>query len=86
MSDEVSDRETVREVWRLSDRRTEMRCGGNQMTDLVIADSGDMAELLAVASRERVRSGVRFQYRGGWWVVTGRHRDSGVAVAEPVRN
>ena len=51
---------------------------------VVIADSGNDAEVVVFPADEHVASGAEFHYRGTIWVITGTRRDSGVLVAEPV--
>jgi hypothetical protein len=51
---------------------------------VVIADSGNDAEVVVFPADEHVASGAEFRYRGTIWVITRACRDSGVLVAEPV--
>lgn len=50
---------------------------------VVIADSGDAAEVLVFPADEPIAKGGVFHHRGATWIITGSRRDSGILVAEP---
>ncbi len=80
------DQFVIRTVRRVIDQGAAINRAEAARSKLVVADSGDHAELLVLSSGEPVDRGVRFEHQGMWWVVTGRRRDSGVAVAEPAEH
>ena len=83
MRDHETDEGDICTVRRVMDQGTAIGRAEVNRSKLVVADSGDHVELLVLSSGEPVGRGVRFEHQGTWWVVSGRRRDSGVAVAEP---